>query len=429
MDCATIETPNLYLREGIMEGHFPLLREMMRSAGRYQITENHEGSERWASIKLGPEHAAIVNVRKIDTSWLVKQIRLFLPHWLYGHNGIPIPGHENFLLALHRYQQVVGMLFEEKDRHRVLPGIGRGNDSYWSSVEFSVHLSDPSGRLLQAMKNISHPRIYSGPTTSDTSIKLSGTGLTIRAYDKEIQMRSKSSNADSVLPPPISIVRLECQWKSELLANYLSQAAPNRFPNRDSNSEEEPEYALRAGFSLETLRKAFELVIRETTGVFVPAHPAKKIGAIPQLLAELALTLQIPLSGVVNAYRSIGARSRRTTREHCEEAAECYSMRNAQLLGDYLQASSSQPEINSLSIDAKMAQLKLPNTPIPSALRQAYHDENSTASSHWQPVTDQPLNWPNDAGLTERDVFKRNPNQPASTPRPKSETGTPGSAS
>lgn len=385
MDQFSIKTPDLYLRQGVMEDSYPLLRSVIRSAGRYQVTKNREGDETWATIKLGPGAATHINVRKEDdVLWRINSIRIALPRWLWGHNGRFISDHEELLLALYRFHTVVGLLVEDRDRHRLLPGLGEGNSTYWSSIEFPVHLPDPDGRVLEAMKNMRHRDLSrTRASIRESSATLSGAGLLIRAYDKENQLNRVKEREDlgTLTKPVKQFVRIECKWSGDLLRDRLEGArqTPSEVVTGNGN-------ALVSGLSYETLRKCFDQELENVVGVFVPDKFLKGKHVVPRLLAQIAFVQELPLESVLTCYRVGGFGSPRTIREHEQLAKGFYAEKMGVSLQELLASSSPGLFVRSRKAEDQVEKMTLPDGPIPESMRLAFLDVNSTSRGSWLPA-------------------------------------------
>ena len=355
----------------------------MRSAGRYQVTGNREGGKTWAVIKIGPGAATHISVGEDGSRWQIKKIRVALPRWLWGHNGRIIADHEDLLIALHRYHTVAGLLVEDHDRHRLLPGLGEANKTYWSSIELPIHVPDPDGRLLEAFKNMSHRESQSRASIKDSSASLSAFGLLIRVYDKERQLSGSKEGKDlgTLTRAGENFLRLECKWSGETLHDRLAASRPQRTARGQEDAD-----PLAAGFSFETLRKSFDEELRNVCGVFVPDKSLKRRHVVPRLLAQIAFTQDIPLEYVLSSYRAGGFGSPRTIREHEAAAKGFYAEKLGLELSDLLGKASSDLFVRSKTAEDQVAEMMLPDGPIPESLRMAFSDENSTSKGHWMPA-------------------------------------------
>lgn len=383
MDLFQITTPDLYLRPGVMEDSYPLLKKVMRSAGRYQVTKNQEAGDKWATIKIGPGAATHVHVGEDESRWRIKKIRVALPRWLWGHNGRIIADHEELLVALHRFHTVAGLLVEDHDRYRLLPGLGENNRTYWSSIEFPVHVPDPDGRLMEAFMNMRHRESRSRAWIKDSSASLSASGLLIRAYDKERQLGGSSEGKDlgTLTRAGEKFVRLECKWSGEVLHDRLAEAQPKR-----SERGQEDADLLAAGFSYETLRKSFDAELRRVSGVFVPDKSLKGKHVVPRVLAQIAFTQEIPLENVLATYRAGGFGSPRTAREHEAQARGFFAEKLGLELSDVLKQASSNLFVRSKKAEDQVTDMMLPDGPLPESIRMAFSDENSTSQGPWMPA-------------------------------------------
>lgn len=368
MDQAIIHTPGLCLRPGVTlkdDVHEAFLQQV----GRYQINNNKEGEENWITVKLGPEIAARLVTRKIGDDWICSRIHVFLPRWLWGHNGIVITTQEVFLAGLSSYYEVVSQLVEKGQEHRVLPGLGEKNGSYWQSIEFPVHVADPGKRLLRALENASHDRIRKTiELRRGESVTLPGTNLRINAYLKGKQLGSSfETNCND------PVLRVEVKWSEEELMASLGSVRSS-----SSTRLKPSQFKPIKGFSLATLYKAFLAEMQQMKGVFVTECPKTKASYMAMILATISVQKDIPIDELRSLAQGLDMRGEKAMRSHFSEARKLIPTLKQNHVATYFpeQLPPSQPCFVSKERIQRMQELEMPSFPVRDDIRKAYHDVN-----------------------------------------------------
>lgn len=390
MDQAILVTPALELALNVIDYRYPSAEKKLRQCGGFLVKQSRSEDWKAASVLFGPNGAAMLKVKWENGCWMIDQITLNLPHWVYGHNGLTIADHETFLNALQCYHEVASIFVKKTDVHRLLPGLGSNNPSYWSTIEFPVHVPDDGGRLLRAWRSARHPSIESEPETRRGSVVLSGTHLRIKAYDKEAQMwATKGAQRWEGLDP---FLRLEVRFGRGMLGRYLGMARDKINPDTYRDTADDGP-GVRGGFSHATLRKAFEIAMSEVKGVFVP-DTSKEAPIVPTLLAAISWSKEIPLQELVDLYRLQGGRAARTIKNHARQAAGLYAQQNGLRLADYLRhAEGARPGVSSDALETARREYVLPDNHVSKEIRSTYCDENSPDSVHWRPSLSKPSKW------------------------------------
>lgn len=372
MDQAVIHTPDLKIRPEVLE-RATWCADFLAQWGRYQINNNHEGCENWINVKVGPECAVRLVVRKFEKQWHCKRIHLFLPRWLAGHNGYVVTTQETFLIGLNSYYDVVSQLALPGCERLVLPGIGRGNTSYWNSIEFAIHIADPRQRIIRAFGDASHARIRKATAIyPGQSVTLGGTHLRIKAYDKRRTLRGRF---DATIEEPIT--RLEVEWDGPELRSVISRGRP-----RTGVLTSEPDFV--RSFSLATLYAAFRHTIGEVRGVFLPNESVGDHSYIAVLLAHISKIKGIPLWELQQVAHLTGVRSEKSIRKQFKEAREVLELLSEtpfeNCFPDVLPI--HQPYFH---CDHEEPLVLLAGTPVRQEIRDVYHDANCYESTFWRP--------------------------------------------
>lgn len=153
---------------------------------------------------------------------------------LWGHNGRTIQDDKELCFSLGIVIHALSfLLVDPSQAPDVIPGVRDNRLSYWSKLELALDVSDPGGRILDAMDNARSPRTRKPTTSYENSVYLKGTEATIKAYDKVSQMSSKHDIAKkNILVGDDPLTRLEVVLKREKLVDFKMFGSENDWPSR-----------------------------------------------------------------------------------------------------------------------------------------------------------------------------------------------------
>lgn len=325
-----------------------------------------------ARFRMGPRKALKVFAKRENDHWFATKIEGNLLKLLYGHNSISIRTQHEFLVGLTRFYDVVSWIVPEPWRFRILPGLGQNNTSYWSKIEFPVHVPDPDRRLFSALQHVRHQGMRLAAWRCDAeSLKLQGGTKSINIYLKDVEVAKKHSKRTLIMPSE-PVLRIECAWAKEDLAKRAK-------PHGRMVGPEQPGSRRLASVSLPQLYSMCRTTLRQTQGTFalMEGDPGKQKPARghARFLAEIAKAHSIPLSSLLETDARLVKRSD-TTRADIRREAEDYLTRFSDVDLDQILPEAAPPWapiIRIPGIEEEVELMGLATMPRPE-IEQAYHD-------------------------------------------------------
>jgi hypothetical protein len=260
-----------------------------------------------------------VGTRKDPYQQVIDQIELNLAKIAHGHNAIPIwhPLELCGLLILVRHA-LRGVLINPDEASTLIPGLVHDCRTHWSKIEVGMHINDPGQavyRLMSRMRSEYARKLE----IFDNTVRLKGTNVIIKAYDKPTEMVAKKISTKANLEPSTDhpITRLEVELWGRKAASFGFLPEEQRPLTRMHDGKPYLE-----GFMLEQLRAIFRHYVRELKGIY---HAPKKPGGgdaagMAAVLAAVHLRSGMPVDELVRLYAELGMRDRKEARPKDKEA-------------------------------------------------------------------------------------------------------------
>lgn len=260
-----------------------------------------------------------VGTRKDPYQQVIDRIELNLAKVAHGHNAIPIwhPLELCGLLILVRHA-LRGVLVNPEEASTLIPGLVHGCGTHWSKIEMGIHIQDP-GKIVYRLMSRMRSEYARKLEIFDNTVRLKGTNVIIKAYDKPTEMVAKKISTKANLEPSTDhpITRLEVELWGRKAASFGFLPEEQRPLTRMEDGKPYLE-----GFTLEQLRAIFRHYVSELKGIY---HAPKKPGGgdaagMAAVLAAVHLRSGMPVDELVRLYAELGMRDRKDARPKDKEA-------------------------------------------------------------------------------------------------------------
>lgn len=254
-----------------------------------------------------------VGTRKDPYQQVIARIELNLAKVAHGHNAIPLwhPLELCGLLILVRHV-LRGVLVNPEEASTLIPGLVHGCGTHWSKIEIGMHIKDPGKTVYQLMSR-RRSKFARKPEIFDNTVRLKGTNVIIKAYDKPTEMVAKKISTKANLEPSTAhpITRLEVELWGRKAASFGFLPEEQRPLTRMEDRK-----AYLEGFTLEQLRAIFRYYVSELKGIYhAPKEPGGGDAAgMAAVLAAVHLRSGMPVDELVGLYAELGMRDRKETR-------------------------------------------------------------------------------------------------------------------
>jgi len=259
-----------------------------------------------------------VSTRKDEYRQVIDRIELNLAKIAHGHNAIPIRHEQELcgLLILVRHV-LSGVLVDPSKASILIPGLVKDSGSHWSKIEIGMHIKDPGRSVYNLMQRMRSTRARK-LEFFDNTVRLKGTNVILKVYDKAVEMVAKKQAAKRDLHPSTDdpITRLEVELTNKKAASFHFLPEDQRPLIRQEDNKQYLE-----GFTLEQLKAIHRDYFSELKGVY---HSRKKLGEGDQagmaaVLAAVHLRTGIPVEHLLDIYVELGMRDKKKPHTHDEE--------------------------------------------------------------------------------------------------------------
>jgi hypothetical protein len=179
--------------------------------------------ERTIFIDLPPNGSIRVAIADLgDDDFRLRRVELNPGCILYHHNGLLLTTDQVVTAFTIVCEKIQPLLANPDDTALLIPGCHRKSPSYWSAIEIDMHLHDPEGTLLLALRNARHPAIRKKATVFEGESITLGTRrgeLMINLYRKDIEMARDLEKFD--IEDPNQVLRVEVTLRKQKLLHYL----------------------------------------------------------------------------------------------------------------------------------------------------------------------------------------------------------------
>lgn len=290
--------------------------------GRDQYAKHAPGEETLryhSNFEVFADRALVVNTRSRPSSGpdqrtqYVYAIDINLRKILHGQNGIPITNDSDLCAAILIARHALShLLMKPEQASDLIPGLGANAFSYWRKLEIALDIHDSGFAVRNQMRYMKSPRITVPAVQYSDSVRLKGTNLELKAYDKIKERDKRFGKKNNITTPSTKdITRLEVVLPKGII--------PTGFPShRETIRLTKFGSQLRlTGFTSDDLRAIHRTYFNEVKGVY-HAKAEKGSGSISgyaATLAALALEFNIPLHTIRARLENEGGRSKGSTRK------------------------------------------------------------------------------------------------------------------
>lgn len=311
---------------------------------RHRDGYSHNGS-RWFDL-FGPRFLRFrtrhAGTRREPHRQVIDQIELNLAKIAHGHNAIPIRHERELcgLLILVRHL-LGGVLVDRTKASTLIPGLVKRSRSHWKKIEIGMQIEDPGRTVYRQMQRMRSTRARK-LEFFDNTVRLKGTNVLIKAYDKATELVAKKQSSKMNLRPSTDqpITRLEVELTNKKAASLLPLPDGTQPLVRKDDSK----WSLE-GFTLDHLKLTLRDYLSDLKGVY---HAAKKPGegekaGMAAVLAAVHLRSEMPVDHLLDLYVELGMRDRRKPRTaEQEREAKARARRDMRAMVErFLEASST----------------------------------------------------------------------------------------
>ncbi len=329
LDQCIITVPNgpLVKPEIFADEHFKIdgwleFHAVSNSSHRKWHRDGHLISGKWNFDLFGPRFLRFrtkhVGTRKDPYRQVIDQIELNLAKIAHGHNAIPIRHEQELCGLLILVRHVLSkVLVDPAKASMLIPGLVKNSLSHWSKIEIGAHIEDPGQTVFKLMHRMRSTRARK-LEFFDNTVRLKGTNVILKVYDKPVEMVAKKQAAKKDLRPstgePITRLEVELTNKKAATFNFLPE------DQRPLIRQEDKKQYLE-GFTLEQLKAIHRDYFSELEGVY---HARKKPGdgdqaGMAAVLAAVHLRSGMPVEHLLDVYVELGMRDKKKPQTHEEE--------------------------------------------------------------------------------------------------------------
>jgi hypothetical protein len=248
-----------------------------------------------------------------------------------------------------------GVLVDPSKASRLIPGLVKASHSHWRKIEIGAHIEDPGQTVFKLMRRMRSTRARKPEFLSNT-VRLNGTNVMMKVYDKTAAMIAKKYGRDNLRPSTNHpITRFEVELTKHKAASLVP--LPDGTP---ALVRKEGDKVFLEAFTLEHLKLTHRDYFSDLKGIY---HAPKKPGEGDQagmaaVLAAVHLRSEMPVEELVDLYAELGMRDRKKLRSSGEEKKAKIrarqDMRN--LIESFLEQSSTLSAEELLSDEAYHSQ-------------------------------------------------------------------------